>query len=81
MAHNRYFIVDATDPNMDEIMNVAIGELNTQRLSLDGSLMVIKLHDDDHNSYPFLSAYTEYSHHAILEVMATPEWSQIEQDV
>jgi hypothetical protein len=43
--------------------------------------MVVKLHDDDHNSYPFLSAYTEYSHHAILEVMATPEWSQIEQDV
>lgn len=81
MAHNRYFIVDADDPNMDKIINVSVGELNTQRLSLDGSLMVIKLHDDDHNSYPFLSAYTEYSHHAILEVMATPEWSQIEQDV
>jgi len=31
--HNRYYIVDANDPNMDEIINVSVGELNTQRLS------------------------------------------------
>lgn len=75
MAHNRYFIIDSNDPNMDEIINVSVGELDTQRLSLDGTLMVIKLHDGDHDDYSFLSQYTEYSHEEILPIMASSEWT------
>ena len=78
--HNRYYIVDANDPNMDEIINVSVGELNTQRLSLDGTLMVIKLHDGDHNDYSFLSQYNEYSHAEILPIMASSEWTDQNQE-
>jgi hypothetical protein len=78
--HNRYYIVDANDPNMDEIINVSVGELDTQRLSLDGTLMVIKLYNGDHNDYSFLSQYTEYSHEEILPIMASSEWTDQNQE-
>jgi hypothetical protein len=81
MAHNRYFIINADDNNLNDIISVSVGELKTQRYSLDNTQIVIKLYENDHNNYPFLSQYTEYNHHDILEVMQTDKWTQnIEQD-
>ena len=76
MAHtNRYFIIQADDPNMDEINAVIVGRPQTQRYSIDKSQIVIKLHQNDHSDYQFLEQYTEASHDEILETMNSPEWS------
>ena len=77
MAHNRYFIISSTDSNMNEIIDISVGTLETQRKSIDESQMVIKLHEQDHSDYAFLSEYTEYNHQQILPIMQSDEW-QIE---
>ncbi len=77
MAHtNRYFIINADDPNMDEINAVIVGTPETQRHSIDGSLIVIKLHKHDHSDYPFLSDYPEQGHSEILESLNNDQWTQ-----
>lgn len=75
MAHNRYFIINASDPDMSQIEEIIVGTIEQQRLSIDKVQMVVKLHERDHNDYPVLSQYTEYNHENILTVMRTPEWS------
>ena len=73
---NRYFIISASDTNLTEIISVSVGSLETQRYSLDNSQIVIKLHKEDTNNYPFLSQYYENTHSEILELMNGPEWTQ-----
>ena len=75
MAHNRYYIVNADDPNLSQIEAVIVGLPSTQRYSVDGTQIVVKLHEENHNDYPVLSQYTEYNHENILTVMRTPEWT------
>ena len=76
MAHtNRYFIVMADDPNLSEIEQVIVGEPTTQRYSIDGSQIVVKLHQNDHSDYSFLEQYEEHDNEQILIMMATPEWT------
>jgi hypothetical protein len=75
MAHtNRYYIVASNDPNLNDIIGVSVGELATQRYSIDEQKIVVKLNRHDHNEYSFLSQYTEYNHEQILSIMNTPEW-------
>ena len=75
MAHtNRYYIVQADDPNLSQIEDVIVGEPTTQRYSIDGSQIVVKLHQNDHSDYPFLEQYQEENHEQILISMNTPEW-------
>lgn len=75
MAHtNRYYTVNADDPNISQIETVIVGNLNTQRYSLDGSQIVVKLYKGDHSEYPFLASYQEYSHDQILSLMETTNW-------
>lgn len=75
MAHNRYYIVNATDPNLPQIESVIVGLPQNQRYSIDKTQIVVKLHEGDHSQYPFLADYQEYNHEQILIVMSTPEWS------
>ena len=75
MAHtNRYYIVNADDPNLSDIYQVIVGEPTTQRYSIDGSQIVVKLYKGDHSEYPFLASYQEYSHDQILSLMETTNW-------
>lgn len=74
MAHNRYFVVEATDPNLPEIEKVIVGELDTQRKSLDKKFIIVKLHDGDPSDYPFLDKYKELTHEEAINLMATIEW-------
>ena len=77
MAHtNRYYIIKADDPNMSEINAVIVGTPETQRYSIDGSLIVIKLHHGDHSEYPFLADYPEQGHDEILESLNNDQWTQ-----
>ena len=73
---NRYFIISASDTNLTEIISVSVGDLETQRYSLDNSQIVIKLHKEDTNNYPFLSQYYDNNHTEILQLMNSPEWTQ-----
>lgn len=75
MAHNRYYIVNADDPNLSEIEAVIVGLPTTQRYSVDGTQIVVKLHEGDHSDYSFLADYQEESHEQILISMDTPEWT------
>lgn len=75
MAHNRYYIVNATDPNLPQIESVIVGLPQNQRYSIDKTQIVVKLHEGDHNNYTFLADYQEYNHEQILIVMSSPEWS------
>jgi len=75
MAHNRYFIIDKNDSDMSQIEAVMKGALIKQRPSVDVTLLVIKLHEGDHNDYPVLSQYVEYNNKNIVTVMRTPEWT------
>lgn len=76
MSHNRYYIINSDDPNINEINNVIVGSPETQRYSLDRSKIVVKLHENDHSSYIFLEQYEEMSHVEILEIMNSPEWTR-----
>jgi len=75
MAHNRYYIINASDPDILQIEEVIVGTIQEQRPSVDEVQMVVKLHEEDHNDYPILSQYTEYNHESILTIMRTPEWT------
>jgi len=74
MAHNRYYIVNADDPNLSDIEAVIVGLPTTQRYSLDGTQIVIKLHEGDHHNYTFLADYQEQNHEQALISMNTPDW-------
>ena len=81
MHDNRYYIIAADDPNINDILAVAVGLNETQRFSLDGMEIVIKLHKNDHKEYEFLKEYKKYNHKNILKVMQTDKWTQnIKQD-
>ena len=76
MSHNRYYIINDNDPNKAEILGFTVGKPSTQRYSLNGLQLVIKLFKGDHEQHPQLSQYTEYSHEQILPVMSGPDWSK-----
>jgi hypothetical protein len=76
MAHNnRYYTINNNDPQKAVILSFTVGLPTTQRYSLDGLQLVIKLHHDDDEQHPQLSQYTEYSHAEILPIMNGPEWT------
>ena len=75
MPHtNRYYIVKAEDPNLEQIESVAVGLPDTQRYSLDKVFIVIKLHKGDSKQYEFLKQYQEYNHTEILKALDNSEW-------
>lgn len=73
--NNRYFIIDANDPNIELIKTVIVGAFENQRYSIDKQKIVIKLHSGDLNNYEFLSPYQEQTHEQILLTLAGPEWT------
>jgi hypothetical protein len=76
MAHtNRYYTIQSDDTNMNEINSVIVGRPETQRYSIDNSQIVVKLHQNDHSQYSFLSQYEEQLHPEILITMSSPEWT------
>lgn len=76
MLRNRYFIVNIPNPNMSQIYDLVVGTESTQRFSLDGTKVVVKLPLGDETNYGILQNATEYTHSEILIEMAKPEWSQ-----
>ena len=75
MSHNRYFTIQANDPNIDKIMFVCVGELNTQRPSVDKTKLIVKLNENDHNEYEFLKKYPEYNYDEVIKELSSPFWT------
>jgi len=77
MSHtNRYYIVKKEDPNLQQIESLIVGPPTTQRNSIDGTLIVVKLHKGDSKHYEFLNQYQEYNHTEILEALDNSEWQE-----
>ena len=71
---NRYFIANVPNPNMSQIYDIVIGTEASQRFSLDGKKVVVKLSLGDTNTYGVLQNATEYTYEEILIKMQEPEW-------
>lgn len=76
---NRYFIIEKTDPNYNTIIDCMVGNEETQRESLDGTKVVVKLPLNDVENHTCLNGITEYSHSEILVELQKPEW--YEEDI
>ncbi len=74
MAHNRFFIINADDPNKDAIMQYVAQTGQKQRCNLAETKIVIKLHEGDHEDHPELVVYQEYNHEEILIALDNDEW-------
>ena len=85
MHNNKtYAIVNLTDISLIDFSQIAQSSASTIRKSLDDTQFVIKWE----NGYTptFIMDGTvvpvqEYDHHAILELMSTPEWSTPIEDL
>ena len=73
--NNRYFIINANDPNKDKILSFCVGEPKTQRYSLDGLKLVVKLCETDKTQHDELRQYLEYTHEQILTLLNSYEWT------
>lgn len=71
---NRFFIINADDHNITDIISVIVGDIETQRYNNDLTYLVVKLHKGDASDYPFMSQYDEYDHVQILEELNNSEW-------
>ena len=74
MAHNRYFIIDAADPNKDAIMQYLAQTGQKQRCNFAETKIVIKLHEGDHEDHLELVNYQEYNHEEIIIALDNDEW-------
>jgi len=72
---NRYFIIEKSNPNYNTIINCIVGEEETQRESLDGLSVVVKLPLNDVENHTCLNGLTEYTHSEIKVEMRKPEWT------
>jgi len=74
MAHNRYYVILVDDPNIKEIEAVIVGDIQTQRYSLDKKNMIVKLCEGDHSDYNFLLKYKELTVEQAFELMQSNVW-------
>tara|TARA_B110000211_G_C13590257_1_gene340122 strand:- start:63 stop:320 length:258 start_codon:yes stop_codon:yes gene_type:complete len=81
MAHNTktYAIINLTDVGLIDFSQIGESSVSTIRKSLDDTQFVIKW--EEGYIPTFISDGTvvpvaEYDHHLILELMATPAWSE-----
>ena len=73
----RYFILNRISPDELEALESCIGELWTQRYSLDGSKILIKTNDNHIKKYLGKDTSKLGKEHTLEEIkviMKTPEW-------
>lgn len=74
--NNRYYIIEPPYQYIQEIIRISVGLFENQRASLDGTKVVVKLHEGDTKQYDFLKDIKEYNHDEILTILNSPEWTQ-----
>jgi len=80
MHNNRtYAVINLTDVGLIDFSQVGESSASTIRKSLDDTQFVIKWEDGYTPTFITDGSVVPvgtYDHHAILELMATPEWSE-----
>ena len=80
MHNNKtYAIINLTDISLIDFSQIAQSSASTIRKSLDDTQFVIKWEDGYTPTFITNASVIPvgtYDHHAILEIMATPEWSE-----
>ncbi len=71
---NRFFAVEVSDPNIDAIINIAVGG-SLVRKRYDGLWAVIKLPSGDSNNYAELQKYVEYTFQEIGVFLSSSDWA------
>lgn len=74
-----YAVINLTDISLIDFSQVAQSSASTIRKSLDDTQFVIKWEDGYTPTFIMDGTVVPvgtYDHHAILELMSTPEWSQ-----
>ena len=74
MAHNRFFIINADDPNKDAIIELVAQTGQKQRCNFAETKIAVKLHEGDHEQHQVLADYQEYNHEEILIALDNDEW-------
>ncbi len=74
---NLYFIVKLPEVALEQIYKHVVGKPETQRRSLDGKSVVVKLPVGAEIPQA-MQHLTPLSHSEVLKVMATPEWTSPE---
>ena len=67
---NKYTIISIKQ--LDEFYPHYVGEKETQRLSVDGEMAVIKFFSE--NQKPIFDGLKIYSHKEILEILSSLDW-------
>lgn len=67
-----YVITNSSDVSSVDFSKVAETSTDTLRYSLDGTKTFVKFEGD---APAFLDGLTQYTHSEILDVLATPEWT------
>lgn len=73
-----YVIYNMSDVSNIDFTQIAETSLETLRLSIDRTKTVLKYTG---NTPSFLEGLQEYNHSEILAVMATPEWTNEQEDI
>jgi len=74
-----YAVINLTDIGLIDFAQVGESSVSTVRKSLDNTQFVIKWQDGYTPTFIMDGTVVPvgtYDHHAILELMATPEWSE-----
>ncbi len=73
-----YVIYNMSDVSNIDFTQIAETSLETLRLSIDRTKTVLKYTG---NTPSFLEGLQEYNHSEILAVMASPEWTNEQEDI
>lgn len=73
---NRFYFIPTEEPNMNSIIEIAVGTLEEQRERLDGIEIVIMLHEDDYEQHEVLKPFREYSCAGACEYMNNDNWTR-----
>lgn len=74
MINNIYYILKRPEEATSSMLKFCVGKEETQRRSIDGKLMVVKLPTGSEIP-PLFKPLITYTHEEILKVMAGVEWS------
>ena len=73
-----YVIYNMSDVSNIDFTQIAETSLETLRLSIDRTKTVLKYTG---NTPSFLEGLQEYNHSEILTIMASPEWTNEQEDI
>lgn len=74
---NRYYEINVPNPNMIKIYDIVVGSATSQKLSLDGTKMIIKLPLADETNHGILNSATELTRDQAVAKVQSAEYSKL----